>query len=233
MLAFLFMNNNMEPANMIDISQFHRLKQLRNSMKDFQTPEELDNCITDLLNDDSLPTVTPNERQLLNSYRGAMVCQKRMDPSSMELYLNIMSYIPTKDEGNRFLSELHDKTMDPAQLNAFKRIVKSKSDDHPLNVTKNEHHKQCPHCGRVNHFINSVDSYIICGYSARGFDWKGCGHDWCFDCGKKLCKQWENNSLYVQSNRQHDTQCCTNHARSIGDNFLTNYCQCNNKNVSR
>ena len=76
--------------------------------------------------------------------------------------------------------------------------------------------------------------YIICGYSSnRGFDWKGCGNDWCFLCGKKLCKSWNVDRLYSKINRFHDDRCCKIHSLKTNSNYLTDYCQCNNFYVSR
>ena len=50
---------------------------------------------------------------------------------------------------------------------------------------------KCPHCMHVN-IINERTTYSICGYNdiMIGYDWEGCGRDWCVTCGKKLCKKW-------------------------------------------
>lgn len=94
--------------------------------------------------------------------------------------------------------------------------------------------KPCPHC---NHECNADTnaSYVVCGYSDPkvGYDWDGCGCDWCFRCGKILCKSWENNKLFVDQNCIHDDVCCRKHAKEHGKHYPNDYCQCNNEHVKR
>jgi hypothetical protein len=94
--------------------------------------------------------------------------------------------------------------------------------------------KKCPHC---QHDCNAKQNstYVVCGYSDEnvGYDWEGCGKDWCFQCEKILCKTWDQDKLYLESNRVHNTSCCVTHAHTHGKNYPNDYCQCTTKHVSR
>lgn len=96
--------------------------------------------------------------------------------------------------------------------------------------------KYCPHpnCGKPYRGSNDT-KYVICGYDNdnRGYDWIGCQKDWCFSCGKMLCKIWEKHQLYVDCNRIHDSECCKKHAIDNKKNYPLDYCTCNNKYVKR
>lgn len=86
--------------------------------------------------------------------------------------------------------------------------------------------RKCPHCG---HRCRRMDGkYVICGYSdtKTGYDWTGCGKDWCFDCGKKLCKSWTKDFLFLESNRIHNKKCCMKHAKELKEDFEKEYCTC-------
>lgn len=126
------------------------------------------------------------------------------------------------------------------QMKTFSRITKSKPNrptkkdvsyynktnsiltPEPILVTK-----KCPHCSHECTASENT-SYIICGYqnSRSGFDMDGCGCDWCFRCGKKLCKQWYMNTLYLDINRIHNDECCKQHALEHKFVYPDDYCQC-------
>ena len=96
-----------------------------------------------------------------------------------------------------------------------------------LNMDENYLSKNCPHCS--NNCKGSIDTtYIICDYDDPlvGFKWNGCGKDWCFFCGKKLCKQWNEDKLYNDENRIHNKECCKKMAKKNGENYEEQYCQC-------
>jgi hypothetical protein len=96
-----------------------------------------------------------------------------------------------------------------------------------------ENIKCCPHCSEK--YIGSESTtHVICGYndSHQGYNWIGCQRDWCFSCGKKLCKSWNENKLYLEPNRIHNSECCKQHAANKCEPY-DNYCQCNNKYVNR
>lgn len=151
-----------------------------------------------------------------------------------------------KDDAEEYCENFIQKTNDPIQKKTFNRIVKDKPHK-PADMMKKKVEstcdaivlaqlvtKQCPHCGSGN--TCGVDTkYTICGYSnsLTGYDWKGCGKDWCFECGKMLCKSWDTNKLLLQSNRFHGENCCKHHASISNRDYIQNYCQCSNKNVCR
>jgi hypothetical protein len=98
---------------------------------------------------------------------------------------------------------------------------------------QNEYIKYCPHCS--DKYIGSESTtHVICGYndSHTGYNWTGCQKDWCFTCGKKLCKSWNENKLYLEPNRIHNSECCKQYAANKCEPY-NNYCQCNNKYVNR
>ena len=138
-----------------------------------------------------------------------------------------------------------NKTNDTAQKRVFSRILKNKPTKHEkicidiqnvpeTEIKKPTMTKNCPHCS--NSYIAEISAqYVICGYmdSHTGFDWKGCGKDWCFSCGKMLCKSWDTNQLFLELNRGHDNDCCKQHAQQSSKDYINEYCQCNNPNVNR
>jgi len=165
--------------------------------------------------------------------------------SNSKIYIKIFgfnSFINLIDEINK-ISNKEDalnyvKTMgdmfDGAQTNTIIRIInnkpsKQKINKRELNVFTT---KKCPHCG-TNKTASLFTSYVICGYSDTGLENNGCYHDWCFKCGKKLCKEWIKDGLHVEINRKHDGSCCKLHAKENGSNYLNDYCQCCNINVDR
>jgi len=127
------------------------------------------------------------------------------------------------------IKEIKDK-----QLNKIKDICIDNNQDYNT-VTYKKIFKFCPHCNKKV-FAKTNTKYIICGYeneNNNGFDWIGCGQDWCFQCNKKLCKSWDVDQLYNIHNRNHNIKCCKKHAIKTLDNYYENYCFCNNKHVNR
>lgn len=96
-----------------------------------------------------------------------------------------------------------------------------------------EIYKHCPHCSE-KYTGSDITMHVICGYNDlhTGYNWSGCQKDWCFICGKKLCKSWNENKLYLEQNRIHNSECCKQFAMNKNEPY-TNYCQCNNKYVNR
>lgn len=173
------------------------------------------------------------EHKLLNSLKIEHINEIKMDLDEFKNYLNIVDMIFYLDDAEKILSDLQ-KMMDKIQLNTLKRLIKNK----PVkSTTYDKDHltikiQQCPHCKNKNiGYSNSF--YVICGYSEKGFDWKGCGKDWCFRCEKKLCKNWNFDLLFNKLNRYHDGKCCKSNAIRIGDKYPDDYCQCQNENVNR
>lgn len=116
-------------------------------------------------------------------------------------------------------------TDDFAQINIINKFKET--------INKQTSIKNCPHCGLVFNNIRG-NQYIICGYTGnhKGYDWKGCKRDWCFTCGKKLCKVWDFDELYDEDNRFHDT-CCIKYAKMnklSKDDFCS--CKSTKKNIT-
>jgi hypothetical protein len=116
-----------------------------------------------------------------------------------------------------------------AQTEAFGKIIATKSlDDTYIDLPKIE--KKCPHCGRLNKAPFGT-KYIVCGIDTMGVlpinnFGNTCLNDWCFLCGKKLCKHWYTHQLYDEFNRKHDNTCCANHATQNNFRYPDDYCQC-------
>lgn len=109
------------------------------------------------------------------------------------------------------------------------RIISSKSNDDRY-IDHILIDKKCPHCGQLNSApINTT--YIICGIDMMGIlpidnCSNACNCDWCFKCGKKLCKNWYLNELYITENRVHDNICCQLHAITNNNKYPDDYCHC-------
>lgn len=161
---------------------------------------------------------------------------KQMDYSKFSLYAGIIECITYQEDANKFLIDIYDKTNDPAQLNTFRRMIKKKDMRKNHDSFKSRKleiiSKKCPHCKKIFISDNNED-YVVCGYTAKGHDWKGCGRDWCFTCGKKLCKCWEVDLLFDEINRNHDGKCCKIYAQKNGELYPVEYCQCTTKYVDR
>jgi hypothetical protein len=138
-------------------------------------------------------------------------------------YLDKLDKCTYKQDTQKIIDVIIKNTDDEAQISTLKRIIDSK----PQNIKHNDKNT-CPHCNKKNFIINPEDDYVICGYTHKGYDWNGCGKDWCNVCCKKLCKQWGTDALYNKFNRVHTAKCCKKHAEKLGVNY-EDYCQCSNK----
>ena len=179
----------------------------------------------------------PEMRQLVNSMINGKKYDHTLSFKSMMSAIQLVDSYTYKDESDEASDIYLKKTKDIIQIKTIKRISKNKiiRDDvikHDIILQKIT--KNCPHCLKI---YNEPDkkSYMICGYTDdhKGYDWKGCGKDWCFTCGKKLCKSWEGNKLFLILNRFHDDTCCKKNACELNENYLECYCQCTNDNVVR
>jgi hypothetical protein len=131
---------------------------------------------------------------------------------------------------------LKDKD-DDIQIRTLMRVAKYKKGHANSKIKKaknGEITKNCPYC---NHTYSGTaeTTHVICGYNDNhsGYDWNGCQRDWCFSCGKKLCKSWDENKLWLECNRIHNNICCHQHAEKSGSNYESEYCKCSNKYVHR
>lgn len=135
-----------------------------------------------------------------------------------------------------FIENNYNKINDEIQLNTIKRIIDEKPRKiknisiKEFNLNENDKNKNkitkfCPHCKKKEYGYEDT-KYIICGYSKGKYDWIGCGNDWCFKCGKKLCKNWLDDELFIPKNRNHNSYCCKKNAKKVKED-INNYCFCN------
>ena len=156
--------------------------------------------------------------------------------------LNDLNSLKFREDVLENLYKLGNKTTDSAQIKTIIRIANIKPEKYTnLDLTQiKEKNKwfylkqKCPHCSILN-IIDFEGEYSICGYNdiKYGYNWEGCGRDWCTRCGKKLCKKWNENNLYVLENRFHDSECCRIYAKKNNANYLLDFCHCYNNFVNR
>ena len=159
------------------------------------------------------------------------------DNDTMIKYMNELNILRYREDVYEEINHLLKNTSDIAQIKTFIRIANTKQ-MRPQFITmkslkqRNIEHvitKKCPHCGH-GCTASRDTKYMICGYfdSGLGYDWEGCGNDWCFTCGKMLCKSWNTDELFLLINRTHDSKCCKKFAKKNNLIYTTNFCLCNN-----
>lgn len=142
------------------------------------------------------------------------------------------------------LNKIDDSRFDEIQNKTIQRIIGSKPDKNINKETElqnqkiiddNETTKKCPHQGCENFVKVKNQQYVVCGYTdiQKGYDNIGCGRDWCFKCGKKLCKSWLVDKLFLQKNRVHNFKCCEAYALTHGDQYPEDFCVCIENNIIR
>jgi hypothetical protein len=200
--------------------------------------KEINDAIS-LIEQAKTKTSNPTELKLLVSLLNKNRYQITMDLEKFKLYIDIIDIIYYQNDAQRIFDDIKDIITDSAQINTLLRIIKKKPfrkiQTLELDLMQNQNYqmKTCPHCRLKNTAIEGT-SYIICGYTSRGFDWKGCGRDWCFKCGYKLCKNWNIDMLFNRLNRYHDSKCCKIYSLKLNDDiYPDNYCFCFNENVNR
>ena len=159
--------------------------------------------------------------------------------------LKPLNNITYKDDIKILIDDTLTKTTDVIQQKTLLRFLNYKpakpaklnkiSDIQPNTPTLS---KECPHCSHIYTTNDTTTTYVICGYGSKansGYDWIGCQRDWCFSCGKKLCKKWDENMLNVIENRTHNHKCCKKDAKkgAYPQDYMQNYCQCSGYNVNR
>lgn len=190
-----------------------------------------------------------NKNPEMKSIVHSMVNGKRYDTvldfKTLKSTLELINECQYREDADDISDTNAKKTCDIVQIRSFTRISRNKP-NRPINLDKKVQSitkidkpielvmKHCPHC---NHkcTTNFDASYVICGNidPKGGFDWKGCNKDWCFTCGKMLCKNWYNHDLFVEMNRFHDSECCKIHAKENDKTFPDDYCMCSNIHVKR
>lgn len=166
---------------------------------------------------------TSNETELniLESYSDKKRFNIQMDLNKFIVYLDIIETVHYRNDADVIFNDILNSISDIAQINTLKRIIEKK----PYRQFNIQKIRNCPHCNKKN-IYDGMNTYVICGYTSKGYDWKGCGKDWCFQCGKKLCKSWNNDMLFNKFNRTHNSKCCKHYALKLNDIYPDNYCMC-------
>jgi hypothetical protein len=140
-----------------------------------------------------------------------------------------------QEDCEKYIQLMKQKAMNKYQKNILTQIISKKPHDLTY-IDLPQIEKCCPHCEKKNMApLGTV--YIICGVDSQGlkpinnYD-ESCLNDWCFDCGKKLCKNWNKDNLFVVGNRIHNNECCRKHAQKNGNKYPEDYCQCENNRKS-
>ncbi len=214
------------------MTQFEKYKSILSSLENIKDI----NKIANLLNLDS------SEIIVINNYFATLNLPRKIPYDDFITLLDDLNNLKYKEEIIENLHQLKNKTNDVAQINTIIRIANTKPDKYAgktINTIKYKNKsfgikQNCPHCGVSN--ITDYDTYYaICGYTdvKNGYNWEGCGRDWCTRCGKKLCKKWSENNLFIQENQFHDSKCCTKYSSKINSNYHVEFCQCYNNYVNR
>lgn len=163
-----------------------------------------------------------------------------LDNETMKKYIKDISTFKYKEDAYELISQIILQTSDIAQIKTLTRIADMKPNK-PQYISikelkqrnkENNITRKCPHCAyKCSMPKNTI--YVVCGYPDSGFDWEGCCKDWCFKCGKMLCKSWEQDQLYLPTNRFHDSKCCKKHSILYGHKYPEDYCRCNTAFVLR
>jgi len=208
-------------------------------------------CSTTLINLDDIESLFDKCTQYITDQNLIDIMRNRLDTILYDIQYNNYNYHEKGIGFTEFFKIIHklkryksrddlvkivDKVLvditDPIQRSTIIRIVNNQPpnrfDDFYMNNSKYQKQqdlieKNCPHCGRLNLCHKSI-TYIVCGYGNKGFD-EGCRRDWCFKCGKKLCKSWYENELFNKDNRYHNERCCKFAAYKNGESYI-NYCIC-------
>lgn len=169
----------------------------------------------------------PNLKNMINSYMHGIEYNDIIDLGSKQSMMKNLDKITSRDLAHAQYIQIIEKTKDDVYKKTLERIINQKKYDKKNKDYTRYVNKKCPHCSRYISMPENTQ-YIICGYqnSTTGYDWIGCGKDWCFTCEKKLCKSWENDILNLESNRIHDNICCKKYAKNMNFSFEENYCQC-------
>lgn len=208
-----------------------------------QLKQIFDGCDTIL---DALPFCNmyaekfPHMKSMINSYTNGRTYRDNVDIKTKQSMMNDVNLCDTRDNALNTISKILERTNDEVYKKALERIAlrKHHRGDHKIHAGNtsdiNNVNKKCPHCSHVLNMPENTN-YVICGYHNQniGYDWNGCGKDWCFHCCKMLCKSWIPDLLNLKMNRVHDDECCSKHAIENGFKYPDNYCQCNHINIRR
>lgn len=193
---------------------------------------------------DKIIKLCPESRDLLIGMIHNKKYDKSYDIRSMAHVLNQLELQLYREDIDDFIDKNIKTHVDLIQLTSLIRLSKFKpikihdEQNKRINVTFNNTDndniqydndlilKKCPHCG-IQVKLKNTFEYVICGYTDnnKGYDWNGCGKDWCAKCNKMLCKIWEHDQLFITINRQHDKNCCKKYAEE-NNLDLELFCSC-------
>jgi hypothetical protein len=191
--------------------------------------------------------ITGNKRLLVLSLINNKRFERKFDITTIHDTIYDIMECKYREEAYDKIEQLTKITIDVAQMRTFMRIALSKPFRPkyiPIKQVKDNINdiivtKKCPHCSHKCSSKKNTE-YIICGfgdtgYSGKdtGYDWEGCNKDWCFKCGKILCKTWEADQLFLLFNRIHTNKCCKKHAQINNKKYPEDYCQCSNSSIRR
>lgn len=179
-----------------------------------------------------------NEKLMILQLINLKKQDKCFDYITMKSILKEIEEIQFRDDAQIYANNFIEKTDDIVQIKTITRLINNKSpkpqeiyrldwkDQYNIgDYVEQKIEKKCPHCNHINRARKST-GYIICGYGDNGYDWEGCGKDWCFKCNKILCKTWDIDMLFIEKNRIHDNECCKRHAVIHNMKWPENYCHC-------
>lgn len=177
---------------------------------------------------DLLKTKCPeNDIPLINSIIKSLPKENKLSNLTMFSILKYLSTIKYRDEAEKYIKRYSDYQNDPIQKQLLTNIIQNKKYDNSyIDISKIS--KECPHCGHLN-YAPLDTTYIVCGVDPIGetaINVDGCLNDWCFSCGKRLCKNWCINELNNLNNRIHNKECCAKHALENNLKYPDDYCIC-------
>lgn len=183
--------------------------------------------------------LTGKKRELVLSIINMNKYTQQLDIETLLDAIREISTYNYREEAYAKISTILKQTSDNAQIRTLTRLANMKPLK-PLHMTIKEVRdkiietctKICPHC-KMEYVVNADTTYLICGYEGNGYDWEGCGKDWCCTCNKILCKSWSSDQLFLPFNRVHDSTCCKKHAQINNKKYPEDYCQCKNQHIRR
>jgi hypothetical protein len=169
----------------------------------------------------------PEMRNIIKSMIEGKMYSNILDIDNMFRICNLINVCDNMEDSVEII-KTNQKQLDDIQLSVLYKIASKKPNKPAINnadlvkVTK-----KCPHCGTETRLPEDTE-YVVCGFnnSKIGYDWVGCKKDWCFRCGKMLCKSWYEDKLFNKINRLHNSECCKKHAKLTGRKYPDDYCQC-------
>ena len=174
----------------------------------------------------------PHLKHMIKSYIYNRKYPDKLDFKTKHSSLSDIWRSKHRDDAYILISKLTQVSQDDIFRKTLERIASTKDyKQRELKINSDEHYisKQCPHC-RHTVCVSDTTEYIVCGYhdQTKGYDWMGCGRDWCFSCEKLLCKKWETNLLMIKENTIHNNECCAKHAKNNNKQYHLDYCHCIN-----